>query len=187
MKTLLKVKKKHKITFVFCLYKLYKQPPLTLVICLSHQINKRVPHTDKSDTHYWTVNNEVLKLCHYCQPYSQTVKWTGSVNAHSYCLHICLFFMKVYHPPLESTESHAAFRVCERGRHRGSASNLQSPQSQTEDRPRPATAEQGRGGQWPRGDTLLHQHTKTSQILFHFEALVATTRCQSCDKKKSNG
>lgn len=38
---------------------------------------------------------------------------------HSYGLHVCLFFpLKVHHPPLESSESHAggaALKVCQRG------------------------------------------------------------------------
>lgn len=40
------------------------------------------------------------------------------------------FFLKVHHPPLESSESHAggaALKVCHRGRLRGPARDLQSP------------------------------------------------------------
>ncbi|CAB1451716.1 unnamed protein product [Pleuronectes platessa] len=90
------------------------------------------------------------------------------------------FFLKVHHPPLESSESHAggaALGECQRGEAPGPG--LESPiatQSQAEDQPRP---EQQRSRAEGRRQLETHRsstrHIKTTQILFHFKTCVATS------------
>lgn len=120
----------------------------------------------------------------YCRcwgPYSQTVKWTGSVHLHSYGLHICLFF-----PWRCTTRPWRAVKVmlavqrwnCVRGgRLQGPAWNLQSPHRAWGRWPAPSrgTAEQKRG-RGPTGNTLpIGPLCKTTEILFHLDPCVDTS------------
>lgn len=97
-------------------------------------------------------------------PYSQTIKWTGSVHLHSYSLHICLFFPEGAPPALGeqwkscwwcSTES-----VSERGgsKARPGISNRHT-ESQTWDQPhgeQQQSREERAGACWKH---TVHQYT----------------------------
>lgn len=96
------------------------------------------------------------------------------------------FFLKVHHPPLESSESHAggaaALKVCQRGEAPGPGQEspiaTQSPRQRTS-----PVQEQNRG----EGRRPLETHCpstrcfKTTQILFHSETCVATVEWTDCD------
>lgn len=93
------------------------------------------------------------------------------------------FFLKVHHPPLESSESHAggaALKVCQRGEAPGpgleSPIATQSPRHRTS----PVQSNSRTGKRRGEGRRPLETHRpstccfKTTQILFHFETCVAT-------------
>lgn len=64
-------------------------------------------------------------------PYSQTVKWAGSVHLHSYSLHICLFFSwRCSTRPWRAVKVMLVvqrWKCVKEGRLRGPAGTLQSP------------------------------------------------------------
>lgn len=128
-------------------------------------------HTNTFQNHASTHANNITDAA---APYSQAVKWAGSVHLHSYGLHVCLFFPEGAPPALGeqwkscwwcSTES-----VSEGGGSgaRPGISNRHT-ESRAEDQPRPVQ-QQSRG----EGKRPLETHCpstrrfKTTEILFHW-------------------